>query len=127
MSFDPQDNARPWRKDLPEWWDRTPPELRLIRQQNPYWTMWAEMDRNQGVLEKQQRDLEDDASATEPGRAKSASAADVAGLEQGRAKGQRFRTDQRPGSMRISTAIESDGLPEGREEAEQWNKSRKLY
>ena len=91
---------------------------------------WAQ-DEDSDVLEKQRRDLRDDLeTATESGAAKSATAADVSRLEQSRAKGQRFRADEHPRRVQISTAIESGGddheFLEGEEGADRWNKSRKL-
>ena len=104
---------------------------RMRRRSSGEWIRrpWAQDEDNE-VLEKQGRDLRDDLeTATESGGAKSATAADVSRVEQSRAKGQRFRADEHPRRVQISTAIESGDdhdFLEGEEGAERWNKSRKL-
>jgi hypothetical protein len=120
----PEQDEQPWRKKLPEWWSRTPPEFRAVRLENPHLAMWAEMEDND-VLEKQHRDLREDAEgSTDPGREKSALTADVARLQQNRAKGQTFRTDQRPGRISMTTEL-FHGDHDFLKSPESWNEARR--
>jgi hypothetical protein len=107
-------------------WERSG-EFRRIEDLLNEQQTWAEKH-DDDVLAKNRNDLSSDANeATLPDREKSATVAQVSRVEQSRAKGQRFRSDARPATVRISTEMRSgDDGHEFLDSPGDWNAKRQL-